>query len=445
MKRKRHLILLVLAASVAGLPACGGSTPVPAQEAAATRDAAPAATAPAPNTVTDWAAIVQSAIHSPAEPRNPASAEILATTVHLAVYDAVMAIDGGHEPYATTVDAPDGADIGAAVATAAYRATRGRVGPTQFAYLDGEYEAYVAAIPDGPAKADGITVGEAAAAGLLARRAGDGLDAAVDYRCSAEPLPPGEFEPNDGCGTQPVAANVGAVTPFTFDDPARFRPDGPDPLTSDRWARDLNEVKAYGGTVSSARTPEQTDIAYFWSEHAYVHWNRNLIGLAVARGLDVADTARLFALVHTAGSDAAIAGAEAKYFYRLWRPRTAIPRAGEDGNPGTQPDPAWTPLLTVNHPEYPSGHAYFSTAITDAVAAFFGTDQVELTIETSKTAVPQLVRTERTYANLDALMDDVGNARIWAGLHYRNSMDEGAVMGEQIAHHVALNHFRPAG
>ena len=438
---KRHLTLLLLLASVAALPACAGSRPAPAQKAAATKTAA----APAANPVTDWAAIVQTAIHNPAGPRNPSAAAILHTIVALAVYDAVMAIDGGYEPYATDVDASAGADVAAAVATAAHRTARGRVAESQFAYLDAEYDAYLATIPEGRAKTDGVAVGDAAAAGLLARRAGDGLDAAVDYQCSAVPPPPGEFEPNDGCGTQPVGANLTRVTPFTLDDPARFRPDGPDPLTSERWARDFDEVKAYGGVDSAVRTPEQTDIAYFWSEHGYVHWNRNLISLAESRGLDAAETARLFALVYTAAADAGIAGIEAKYSYRTWRPRTAVPRAAEDGNPATVADPAWTPLLTVNHPEYPSGHAYFSTAITDAVAAFFGTDQVEWTIETSKAAVPELVRTERSYPNLDALMDDVDNARVWAGLHYRNSMDEGAVLGEQVAQHVTRNYFRPKG
>jgi vanadium-dependent haloperoxidase-like protein len=194
-----------------------------------------------------------------------------------------------------------------------------------------------------------------------------------------------------------VDAKLARVKPFTFGDPAQLRPNGPDPFTSGRWVEDFDKVKAYGRSDSSVRTPEQTDVAYFWSEHGYVHWNPNLIGLALARDLDVLETARLFAMAYTAASDAVIAGVEAKYFYRTWRPRTAIPRATEDGNPRTVPDPTWTPLLTVNHPEYPSGHALLSTALTEAVAEFFGTDDVEWTIVTSKDAVPQLVQTKRTY------------------------------------------------
>lgn len=428
----RHLAVLLLVASIAGLAAFGSS------ESGATQG-----TATDQNPVTYWASIVQSAIHNASEPRPPASSEVLHTIVQLAVYDAVVAIEGGYKPYSTAIKAPGDSNIEAAVARAAYRAARGRVTTSQFTYLDREYRSYMAGIPDGQQKTHGVEVGEAAAAGILALRANDGFSNAVVYRCSANPPPAGEFEPNGGCGTEPLDAKIAQVKPFTFESPAQFRPDGPDPFTSDRWVADFDEVKNYGRADSSVRTAEQTDLVYFWSEHSYVHWNRNLIGLAAARHLNVLDTARLFAMAHTAASDAVIAGFEAKYFYRTWRPRTAIPRAVDDGNPKTAPDPSWKPLLTVNHPEYPSGHAFFSTALTDAVAACFGTRDVEWTIVTSKDAVPQLVQTQRTYKSLDALTGDVDNARVWAGLHYRNSMREGAVLGRQIAEHVTGGFFRP--
>ncbi|HEX8760594.1 MAG TPA: vanadium-dependent haloperoxidase [Pseudonocardiaceae bacterium] len=363
----------------------------------------------------------------------------------LAVYDAVVAIEGSYEPFHTVIAAPKGADVRAAVATAAYRTTRGRAAPSQFASLDERYDAYMKDVPQSRAKTDGIEVGETAAAGILALRANDGYHNTVAYRCSANPPPAGEFQPNGGCGTEPADVVIAQVTPFTFLNPAQFRPEGPDSFSSDRWAKDFNEVKAYGRVDSSVRTKEQTDVVYFWSEHPYVHWNRNLINLAAAKGLDVSDTARFFAMVWTAGSDAAIAGFEAKYFYRTWRPRSAIPRAAEDANPQTDPDPAWTPLLTINHPEYPSAHAFASTALTTAAAAFFGTDKVEWTIITSKDAVPQLVQTTRTYTSLNALMADVDNARVWAGLHYRNSMDEGGALGSEVANHVTKGYFRPRG
>jgi hypothetical protein len=287
-------------------------------------------------------------------------------------------------------------------------------------------------------------VGESAAASILAIRANDGFETKVLYECSAIPPPAGEFEPDAGCNTQPVDSHVGQIRPFTFSDPSRFRPDGPDPLTSNAYTEDFIETRDYGRSDSTVRSAEQTDIAFFWSEHAYVHWNRNLIQLASSRGLSLGDTARFFAMVHTAVADAVIAGFEAKYLYRFWRPRTAIPRADTDGNPDTDPDPAWTPLITVNHPEYPAAHGFWSTALTDAVARFFGTNKVVWTIATNPAAVPRVVQSERTYYNLNAIVREIYNARVWAGLHWRHSTRHGAQVGRKVAKHVCDNFFRPA-
>jgi hypothetical protein len=242
---------------------------------------------------------------------------------------------------------------------------------------------------------------------------------------------------------QPVDAKVGQIAPFTSRDPGHFRPKGPDPLTSKRYTRDFIEVRDYGRVDSVVRSPDQTDIAYFWSEHAYVHWNRNLVNLAVSYGLSLRETARLFAMAHTAAADAVIAGFEAKYYYAYWRPRTAIPRADTDGNPDTDVDPTWTPLLQVNHPEYPSAHGFWSTALTDAVRAFFRTNNVTWTIVTSKSAVPQLVQTERTYDTLNAITREIDDARVWSGLHWRNSMRDGDRIGHRVARHVVRHFFRP--
>jgi hypothetical protein len=397
----------------------------------------------APNVVTDWAGIVQSAINNPGAPRPPASSEVLHAMIVLAMYDAAMAIEGGYQPFTAAIEAPAGADVRAAVATAAYRTARARVLASQFPYLDAQHAAYLAGITDGQAKSDGILVGEQAAQQVVALRANDGFDNVVQYQCSAVPAAAGEFEPNAGCGTQPVDAKVAQIRPFTFDDPSQFRPAGPDPLTSSSYTVDFIEVRDLGRANSAVRTPEQTDVAYFWSEHGYAHWNRNLIDLAISRGLSVRETARLFAMVHTSAADAVIAGFEAKYFFRAWRPRTAIPLAGSDDNPDTDPDPTWVPLLTVNHPEYPSAHGFWSTALTDAVAEFFSTHRVTWTINTSTTAVPQLVQAERTYIDLNALMREIDDARVWAGLHWRHSMRHGDQIGRKVARHVVKNFFRP--
>lgn len=411
----------------------------------ATPDVAVGQAAPAPNVVTEWSRIIQPAIHSPVEPRSQASSIVLHTLIQLAIYDAVMMTDGGFEPFQTTLDAPDGADVRAAVATAAYRTAKGRVTASQHAYLDEKYTAFMAAIPDSKAKTDGVAAGEAAAAGILTARQSDNFSKAVPYSCSADPAPAGEFRPEGGCGTDPIDAKLAQVVPLTYTDPAQFRPPGPPPLTSETWAKDLEEVKTLGRKDSGVRTPEQTDVAHFWSEHAYPFWLRNLTDVAMAKNLNVRDSARFLAMTFTSAHDAAIAGFAAKYHYRAWRPRTAIPNAEADGNAATVPDPAWTPLLSVNHPEYPSGHSFLVGAFTETMKTFFGTDQVQLTLSASKTAVPQIVKETRAYTGVAEIVREVDNARIWGGLHYRHSMDDGEAQGAAVARHVLGTRFRAVG
>ena len=397
-----------------------------------------ASCAHAQNVVTEWAAIVQPAVNTP--PKAPVYQMVLRAMIQIAVYDAVVAIEGGYQPFAAAIPSASGANVRAAVATAAWRTARARVDSSQIAYLDAQYARYLAAIPDSQSKQHGVHVGEAAAAAILQMRSNDGFGAAVQYQCSSIPPPPGEFEPDGGCGTQPAAVNAGQIKPFTFADPAQFRPDGPTPLTSSAYVEDFVEARDYGRSNSTVRTAEQTDIAYFWQA---VDLHKGYIDLAVSRALNVRDTARYMAMVYTAGADANIAGFEAKYFYRYWRPRTAIPRADTDGNPDTDADPTWTPLLSVNHPEYPSAHSYNSTAQTDVIARFFGTTKVTLTLTASRGAIPQLVRTERTYRDMNTLMREIYDARVWAGLHWRHSMLHGAQVGRKVAKHVCNTFFRP--
>lgn len=406
--------------------------------------ALPSTAQPAPNAVTDWGAIIQPAVFNTDQP-SAGTAQILHTMAMLAVYDAVVAIEGGYEPYAAPIQAAPGADVRAAVAAAAYYTTRARVPVSVYAYLDEEFQEYLETIPGGAAKTAGLQVGQAAAAALLALREGDGLGNVVHYYCSATPPPVGEFEPDTGCPAlptdrQPADAKIGQVRPFTYADPARFRPNGPNALASDAYTKDFIETRDYGRADSAVRSAEQTDVAYFWTGNPYTNWNRNLIALAVARELDVREAARFFAMVYTAVSDAVVAGFEAKYHYRDWRPRTAIPQADQDGNPDTPADPSWMPLLRVNHPEYPSGHAFWSTALTDAVAAFFGTSKVTWTLTSD---APPAVKKARTYYDLNALMREVDNARVWGGLHWRHTMRHGAQVGRNVAKHVTRNYFRP--
>jgi hypothetical protein len=393
----------------------------------------------AQNVVTDWATIVQPALNNP--PKLPGVQMVLRAMVQIAVYDAVVAIEGGYQPFAVAIRAPRRADVRAAVATAAYLTARARVAAAQLPALDNAYQTYMATIPSGSGKDGGVSVGAAAANAVVALRSNDGMANVVLYACSDNPVPVGEFEPDGGCGTQPAGANVGQIRPFTFANPARFRPDGPNALTSHAYVDDFTETRDMGRADSDVRSPEQTDIAYFWQA---VNTHQGLTDLAIGRALDIRDTARFFAMVYTAAADANIAGFEGKYFFRSARPRTAIPRADADGNPETDSDPAWTPLITVNHPEYPSAHSYSTTAITDTIARFFGTNKVTWTLTASRTAVPQLLQTERTYQNLNALMREVYDARVWAGLHWRQSMMHGAQVGRKIAKHVSNRFFLPA-
>jgi hypothetical protein len=403
----------------------------------------------APNVVTEWAAIVQQSIHNAGAPRSAGSAQVLHAMIMLAMYDAAVSVEGGYEPFAARIRAPQGTDVRAAIATAAYQTARARVASSQVAFLDQQYATYLSQLADGPAKADGIDVGQRAAAAMLALRSNDNFNTIVLYECSAVPPPPGEFEPDAGCPSgpaspQPVDAKVGRITPFTFANPDRYRPTGPQSLLSPGYIADFAEARDYGRKDSVLRSAEQTDVAYFWSENPYVHWNRNIMQLAISQGLDILETARLFAMVHTSAADAVIAGFEAKYHYAAWRPRTAIPRADTDGNPATDGDPTWLPLLSVNHPEYPSGHGFWSTAVIEATATFFHSRKVVWTITTSKVAVPLLVQAERTYTRLDDLLDEIGNARIWAGLHWRHAIEDGAKVGRKVATHVTSHFFRRA-
>ena len=409
-----------------------------------------AAAQPAPNVVTQWAAIAQQSIHNAAAPRSAGSSQVLHTMVHLAVYDAVVAIEGRYEPFiGKAAKSPAiNADVRAAVATAAYLTARARVAPSQFAYLDQEYAAYLAAIPDGNAKTDGIRIGTRSAAAIAEQRVDDGFNNVVLYQCTEVPPPVGEFEPDSGCpaspgAAQPVDAKVGQIKQYTFKERRNFDSKQPPRLTSSKYATDFNETREMGRVDSAIRTAEQTDVAFFWSENPYVHWNRNLTALAISKQLDVVETARMFAMVQTAVSDAVITGFDAKYRFGFWRPRTAIPQADFDGNDQTVADPAWRPLLTVNHPEYPSGHGFWSTALIDAVAQFFGTTEVSWTLTTSKIAVPRVEKTSRTYDDLETLKREIFDARVWAGLHWRFSTEAGNDIGAGIAEHVAKHFFRP--
>ena len=393
--------------------------------------AAPAAAA-SENAVVQWSGIAEVAI---AAGRPPASSTPLAAMVHGAMYDAVAAVEGGLEPFATGVTAPPEASADAAVAQAARDVLVARV-PGQAAAVQAAYDTFMASIPAGPAKDGGKAVGTAAAAGMLAMRTGDHFDDVVPY---VQPPPGvGVFEPI--ALTTPVDVKLGKVRPFTFDSQSEYRPDEPYEVTSKRYARDVNELKEIGGAVS-ARTPAQTEQSRFFTDQAYAQYSRAVRGVAVAHGLDLAESARLLGYVWVSAADTMIACWEAKYHYYLWRPNHAIQRADTDGNPATAPDPTWLPLFTGNHPEYPSGHACMTAAITRSLKGYFGTKRVEMTFTSNVAGVGG----PKTYETLDEVVAAIEDARVWGGLHFRTTMAETAKHFPRIAKDVGKKFFLDPG
>jgi PAP2 superfamily len=237
--------------------------------------------------------------------------------------------------------------------------------------------------------------------------------------------------------TPPVDPKLALVQPFTYGSPSDYRPAGPISLMSGRYARDVAELQAYGRVDSTVRTAEQTQTARFHTEQTFSQFNRALRDLINARGLDLRESARLLAYVNVATADTMIACWEAKYHYYRWRPNHAIQRADTDGNRATSPDPTWLPLVVGNHPEYPSGHACFTAAVTESLHNYFGTKKVRLVMSSlAPGAGPP-----RTYENLDELVADVENARVWGGLHFRSTMTKSANYFPRIADHVGQKFF----
>jgi hypothetical protein len=272
---------------------------------------------------------------------------------------------------------------------------------------------------------------------MLAMRTGDHFDDVVPY--VQAPVGPGVFEPI--ATTAVVDPKLAFVRPFTYDSPSDYRPDGPLELTSKRYARDLAEVQAYGRATNSARTTLQTETVRFHTEQTFFQFNRTLRELANARGLDLRESARLLGYVNVATADTMIACWEAKYHYGFWRPTHAIQRADTDGNPATSPEAGWAPLIVGNHPEYPSGHSCFTGAVTESLRNYFGTKRVRLVI----TSLAPGAGPTRTYENLDELVQDVENARVWGGLHFRTTMTQSAKYFPRIARDVGKRYFLDNG
>jgi len=426
---------LSLTVTLAACGGGGGSTDSPTAEALAAKSVV--LVSAGPNLVSRWHEAATTTLNLPASPTGATPEERVGggpdiATVQIAVYDAAMAIAGTHRPFATTPVAPAvGASIEAAINEAAYRVLLGLF-PSRSATYQALYDSELAKIPGGSAKALGIALGAEVARATLALRANDGRSVALAPFVAG--TQPGQFQPSN---PNLVGRINPYIRPFALTSVDQFRPDPPPALTSELYATDLNEVKAYGGAVSTLRTAEQLEIARFNTESPALQAPRNLRRLATTQD-SLADNARLLAMLTVAYADASLACFDAKYTYLFWRPRTAIPLADLDGNPATTADPGWLPVVpTPNHPEYPAAHACALGSISETLRGFFGTKKVSFDWDSTVTA------TTRHYATTDDFIREAKDARVWGGMHYRNSTEVGAHVGRKVAQWMMRDHFEP--
>ena len=360
----------------------------------------------------------------------PVHGRVLAI-MHVAMFEAVNAIERRYVPYRLNLVA-DRKTSGEVAAAVAGRDVLVDLYPDQKSGLDALLAETLNKVEEGPAKERGIILGRKAAAEILELRSADGGDASESYRPVAQP---GVYVPT----TLPAASTVSGFTPWVMSSAAQFRPGGPPALTSDTWTRDLNEIREIGGLNSKTRIAEQTDIGKFWFLTGARTYNPIVQQVAQHRKMDLLDCARLYALASMAAADAFIAVFDAKYTFNFWRPVTAIRNADQDGNSATPRDATWLPLGdTPMHPEYPCAHCITSAAVAAVLRGVVGEDVGEIAV-TSPTA-PGVVR---RWTRLDDYRDEVSNARVWAGFHYRFSTEVGKDMGKKIGELTIATQLRP--
>lgn len=392
----------------------------------------------ADNIVVDWnATAVTTAL---AAGQGPVPQTRSMAIVAVAVHDAVNAISRRYATYDVVPQPPAGASVDAAAAGAAYRALT-----LLYPQSDGPHTALQTSMSKyGFATSDPAFVfGELVAEQIVGLRSNDGASLAQYPYTAPGAGSPGVWVPTPPANAAALLPGWGQVLPWVLHAASQFRPDHGPSLTSDRYTSDFNEVKEMGSLASATRTSEQTNIARFWLTSAVVVWDGALREVAQARGLDVPATAYAFALVNLAGADAAIACWDAKYTFDFWRPITAIRNADADDNPSTSPDVAWVPLVpTPPFPEFTSGHTMISGAMATMLGLLFGDDPgVTFTVRS-----PTNPEFPRTWSRFSAGIDEVIDARVWTGIHFRTSDVVGARMGRQVARFVfehALRRTRP--
>lgn len=429
---KAAIALSLAAAAFSGPIGAGGRARPPGKSAAMPLPSH------GPNAVSRWNEVAFATIHGGAampavtpEEKRPLWVIDLAT-LHLAIYDAVNAIDGTYEPFAVVPAAPvAGASAEAAATAAAYGVLQGLF-PNRAQLYQATYESILAGLPEGDAKARGLAVGAEVAAGIVALRANDGR--AVRLPAYFPGKTPGAFR-----GVEPEARVLPFIRPFTLIDAAQFHAAGPPPLDSAAYAAAFDEVRELGSRVSVQRTPQQTETARFHAEAPPTYWARNLRQFAMSQPT-LAENARLSALIWVSLADSAIGCFESKYRFLFWRPASAIPLAAADGNEATRAEPGWEPLGPVpDHPEYPAAHACLSASLEETLRSHFGTGNLSFAFDST------LSGSAHPYDSLAQMAEETQLARIWGGMHFRPSLVDGAALGRSTSRWVSEHRFRPRG
>ena len=396
--------------------------------------------ADSPSAVRTWNENAMNALLASGQP--PPVSLIHLAMVQGAVYDGVNSIVGGYEPYNDGIPAASPtSSLDAAVATAARDvlvAPTLRLTDTARANVESAYTAYMATIPDGDAKTNGTQAGANAAQAMLDARAADNRFGTFRFTPA---FGPGQWRPTPTLNDP--NAWIAEVVPFTLTSPGQFPSEGPFALTSAEYAKEFNEVKSLGSATSTKRTPAQTAMASFHSRNPVPMWNATFRGVAAARGLTLAQEARLFAMLDITGADTIISCWDDKKRWSFWRPNTAIAEAASDGNPDTAPEAGWTTFFQPDptreqnppYPEHPSGYNCVTGGIMHAAKRFFGTDRVAFSATSGGVT--------REYARFTDACKETIDARIYLGIHFRRGDVASVIMGRRVATWVANNFFQP--
>jgi hypothetical protein len=409
------------------------------------------------NEVTKWNGIATSTLVGFPGPGGgaPPALQVNMGMVEGAVYDAVNSIERRHRPLFLMKHFHPSASLDAAAAVAAHDVLESLVQDprtglstttrdTILASLDAALDDSLDDVASGAAKNEGIAAGEAAADAMIGARANDGRFGPSPW--VFDPTP-GHWIPELTVPLLDPTPWVGNVVPFLATSSSQFRTAGPLDMTSGQWATEFNEVKLLGRIDSTVRTPVQTQKAIFWQSAGgpALLWNNVGRQLAGSNGLNVQESAFLFALMNLSGADAAINCWNDKYYWNFWRPWNVIRRADTDGNAATDIDATWAPLIGAPYPEHPSGHLCLDGALLTPLQMFFGTDDAEFDVTSSRAVDPALLSNPRHFSHFSEPINEIIEARIWAGLHYRNADLQGLNLGQEVAHYAQIHYFQPLG